>query len=160
MLLLGSHHLVVDVGHGRLIGNYPAGWLRATVDGVSVADLWHTAAVAHSQFAVSDCFQFQAVVVVVIVIVVVGGGIVVIVGGGIVVVVVWCVAGGCGVVVGAGRGGTADRCVGGFHATFRFPLSRLNAVLLHGVRPVDAVQLKVETARVANRLAQSVATPQ
>lgn len=49
---------------------------------------------------------------------------------------------------------------GGGRRFFRLPLARLYAVLAHGQRPVDAVQLEVEAARVADGLAVVVAPPQ
>lgn len=36
----------------------------------------------------------------------------------------------------------------------------LNVILFHGQRPVDSVQFEVESARIANRLALVVATPE
>lgn len=58
------------------------------------------------------------------------------------------------------RSGAADRRVGGLHGSLWLSLSSLNAVLLHGVRPVHAVQFEIKAARVANRLARSVSAPQ
>lgn len=43
---------------------------------------------------------------------------------------------------------------------FRFPLSRLDTVLSHRQRPVDAVKFVVKAARVAHRLAVVVPPPQ
>lgn len=44
-------------------------------------------------------------------------------------------------------------------AALRFPLSCLNAVLLHGQRSVHPVKFEVESAGVAHGFAQVVSTP-
>ena len=58
---------------------------------------------------------------------------------------------------------TVDRLqwrVGAFQRRFRFSLPRLDSVLAHAHRPRNAVQLEVEAARVAHRLALVVASPE
>ena len=58
---------------------------------------------------------------------------------------------------------TVDRLqwrVGTFQRRFRFSLPRLDSVLAHAHRPRNAVQLEVEAARVADRLALVVASPE
>lgn len=52
-----------------------------------------------------------------------------------------------------------ERGVAGLQSTLGFPLACLNAVLLHSRRPVDAVQLKIETAGIAYRFTHRVTTP-
>lgn len=61
--------------------------------------------------------------------------------------------GGC-FVIHRGRSGVRLGCL------LRFSFSRLNTVFAHRERSVDAVQLKVETASVANRFAFVVAPPE
>lgn len=41
-----------------------------------------------------------------------------------------------------------------------FPVARLNAFFLHGEGPVDIVQFKVESTRIAHRLSIGVASPE
>lgn len=63
------------------------------------------------------------------------------------------------IIVRALRDIARERRIGAFHSTFRLPLARLNAVFLHGRRPVDTMQLVIKTASVAHRFAVRVATP-
>lgn len=64
------------------------------------------------------------------------------------------------IVVRALRDISGERRVAGLHAaTLGLSFSRLNAVLLHGGRPVDTVQFVVKTTSVADRFAHCVATP-
>jgi hypothetical protein len=52
-----------------------------------------------------------------------------------------------------------ERRVAGLHSTLWFPFARLNAILFHSRWPVNAMQLEIKTARIADWLAHRIATP-
>jgi len=52
-----------------------------------------------------------------------------------------------------------ERRVAGLHSTLWFPLACLNAVLFHSRWPVNAMQLEIKTAGIADWLAHRIATP-